>query len=54
MINTNPTTTDTKLTKITPTMVRPTPGERVRTGVRAGRRDGGVTHTDNWRELDRR
>jgi hypothetical protein len=53
--NTN-TDTDTTTTpmKITPTMGRPTPGERVRTGLRAGLRDGGVTHTDNWREIARR
>ena len=52
--NTDTTNTDTTPMKITPTMGRPTPGERVRTGLRAGLRDGGVTHTDNWREPARR
>ena len=37
---------------ITPKLERPTEGLRVRTGVRAGTRasDGGVTHTDKWRQ----
>ena len=34
---------------ITPKLERPTEGLRVRTGVRAGTRDGGVCHTDKWR-----
>lgn len=38
--------------KITPKMERPSSLGRVRTGVRAG--EGGVTHTDNWRDISRR
>lgn len=38
--------------KSTPTMERPSSSGRVRTGVRAG--DGGVTHTDTWRDPSRR
>lgn len=39
--------------KVTPEMERPSQEQRVRTGLRAGRRaaDGGVTHTDNWRAV---
>ncbi len=39
--------------KITPEMERPSQELRLRTGLRAGRRraEGGVTHTDNWRDL---
>jgi hypothetical protein len=46
--------------KVTPEMERPIRGLRVKTSVRAGSRtlsrgttsyeDGGIVHTDNWRE----
>jgi hypothetical protein len=38
--------------KVTPEMERPSQELRLRTGLRAGRRraEGGVTHTDTWRD----
>lgn len=38
--------------KSTPVMSRPSRELRLKTGLRAG--DGGITHTDNWREGTRR
>jgi len=48
--------------KITPKMERPSVGQRVQTGLKAGgltfysattrAADGGVTHTDTWRQGD--
>ncbi|HNH47007.1 MAG TPA: hypothetical protein PKY30_08215 [Myxococcota bacterium] len=37
---------------VTPKLETPTKDFRPRTGIRAG--DGGVCHTDNWRESTRR
>jgi hypothetical protein len=37
---------------VTPKLATPTKDFRQRTGIRAG--DGGVTHTDNWRDISRR
>ncbi len=37
---------------VTPKLEAPTKDFRQRTGIRAG--DGGVTHTDNWRDVRRR
>ena len=37
---------------VTPTLEVPNKEIRLRTGLRAG--DGGVTHTDNWRDINRR
>jgi hypothetical protein len=48
--------TNTEPKKVTPEMERPIRGLRVKTCLRAGSRgtlsyeDGGIVHTDNWRE----
>jgi hypothetical protein len=46
--------TNAKPTKVTAKMARPSRGMRLKTGLKAGYEDGGIVHTDNWREGQRR